>query len=46
MNFPQPMIEAVTVLLWLVIFVVALGLAEVAVSIVDSIVTRIKRYFR
>ena len=40
---PQQFIEALTLLAWLVLFVIALGLAECAVSIVAAIVIKVKR---
>ena len=40
---PQPLIEALIILAWLVIFVAALGLAEIAVNIIFSMVTKVRR---
>jgi len=46
MNFDQTFIDALTILLWLIIFVVALGLAEIAVNIIQSIVLKLKRILK
>ncbi len=43
MNIPAQFTDALIILAWLVLFVVALGLAEIAVSIVAAIVVKIKR---
>ena len=40
---PQPLIEALIILAWLTIFVAALGLAEIAVNIIFSMVTKVRR---
>jgi len=39
----QELMEAITLLIYLVIGVVALGLAEIAVTIVESIVNNVKK---
>ena len=46
MNIETTLIEALTILAYMVIFVVALGLAEIAVNIVQSIVSSIRRIAR
>jgi len=43
MNFEQYWIDALTIIVWLVILVVALGLAEIAVNIMLSIVDKFRR---
>ena len=42
-TIPAQFTDALVILAWLVLFVVALGLAEIAVSIVAAIVVKIKR---
>ena len=39
----EQLIEAITLLIYMVIGVVALGLAEIAVTIVESIVNNVKK---
>ena len=44
MEIDAIMMDALTLLVWMVIFVIALGLAEIAVNILDSILTKVKRF--
>ena len=38
------MMDALRLLVWMVIFIVALGLAEIAVNILDNILTKVKKF--
>ena len=44
MEIDAIMMDALTLLVWMVIFVIALGLAEIAVNILDNILTKVKRF--
>ena len=46
MNWPQQLIEIVGMLAWLVAFVIALGLAEIAVCMVINIVKNVKEVLK
>ena len=43
---PQPLIEALIILAWIVVFVAALGLAEIAINIIETIVMKVRRMLR
>jgi len=44
MNIPDQLVDAVTVLAWMVVFALALGIAEISVNLMDSIITKVKRW--
>ena len=46
MNLDQQLTDALTILLYLVIFMVALGITEICVSMVQKIVANMKRMLK